>query len=150
LWQAYFSHFVESGTLPSNLKIMLAYDDMNGGAFPRGMFPNSLRELYMGNIHNIEDLAGVFLEGLEVLTMGSEGRLLPGILPSTLQRLLLGENFNSPLLENVLPSHLRELELGSKFNQPLVPNTLPASLEILSIGTRLINCTKMPTYIIQI
>jgi FNIP Repeat len=138
-----FSHLFDPGALPSNLKIMRVYDHLYDLTLPAGMFPNSLRELYMGYIENIEKLAGVFPEGLEVLSMGFEGQLLPGILPSTLQRLLLGQDFNSPILENVLPSHLKELEFGSQFNQPLVPNTLPASLEILSIGTRWINYRNM-------
>ncbi|EFA82669.1 hypothetical protein PPL_04363 [Heterostelium album PN500] len=59
-------------------------------------------------------------------------QMTPGVLPSTLENLILGSKFNQPLEPGVLPASLRVLVFkGLAFKQNLQVGSLPPNLEVL-------------------
>eukprot|EP01133_Synstelium_polycarpum_P007278 gene7278-8459_t len=60
--------------------------------------------------------------------------ILPGSLPSSLEKLILGYQYNQPLYLDSLPSGLTTLKLGASFNKTIDPGVLPSSITSLRIG----------------
>ncbi len=101
--------------------------------------PKSLRSLILqqpkfGNW----DLSRITLpSSLQNLTFGFEfNQSLEGVtLPSSLQNLTLSRRFNRSLERVTLPSSLRTLTCGDLFNQSLEGVALPSSLQNLTFGS---------------
>lgn len=86
-------------------------------------FPDTLQSLTL-DIRLNEIQQSDLPSSLQFLTLGDEyNRPLP-TLPSTLQGLSLGEHFNQDLLQITLPSTLTALRLGPMFNSKLELNHL--------------------------
>ncbi|EGG19226.1 hypothetical protein DFA_02011 [Cavenderia fasciculata] len=57
-----------------------------------------------------------------------------GVLPSSLQSLMFGDDYDQPLSVGVLPSSLQSLMFGYYYNQALSVGVLPSSLQSLVFG----------------
>jgi hypothetical protein len=65
-----------------------------------------------------------------------------GMLPISLKHIIFGDNFNLPLGVNVLPPNLKSLVFGFKFNVPLTKIVFPNSLLHLTFGEYFNQCIE--------
>ena len=72
-----------------------------------------------------------FPAGLDTIELG---RLCDGELPSGLQALIFGSDFDQPLELLPLPKCLRSLTTGFAFNHKLTNESLPSGLVTLTLG----------------
>ena len=103
------------------------------------ILPRGLQTLSLGDECSKQRLQGLLLPScLQSLTFGQDfNQSLEGIeLPSNLQVLTFGTCFNQSLRGYKLPGSLQKLEFGLHFNQNLEGVTLPGSLEVLKFGAR--------------
>ena len=99
--------------------------------------PQSLRHLTIGDASNAGSIHGVKLpSSLESLTFGRQfNESLEGIImPSSLQSLTFGRQFTRSLEGVILPNSLQNLTFGYCFNRSLEGVILPGSLQNLTFG----------------
>ena len=99
----------------------------------RATLPTGLRSFGFSNQF---DPSLALPSGLQSLTLGSDfNQSLEGVtLPSGLQSLTFGEWFDQSLERVTLPSRLQSLTFGCRFNQCLEHVTLPSGLQSLTFG----------------
>ncbi|KYR02931.1 hypothetical protein DLAC_00411 [Tieghemostelium lacteum] len=122
-------------SLPQGVLTVTLYKG-NHSSYP--MFPNSIRKM------NIHDLKGGKLHQLpnQLEKLFVDHGVIPvDILPLSLKKLRTGVEFNHPLKKGVLPQNLEKLILGNSFNSELV---LPQSLKILELGNRFNQNLNLP------
>ncbi len=91
--------------------------------------PSTLKVLIMNQQFNLPLKGWIFPPSLQSLEFGHDFNVPISGLPSTLQSLKLGWNFNQTCL---LPKHLKILKFGAGFNRAI--KDLPLNLEILHFG----------------
>lgn len=79
------------------------------------------------------------LSNLTTLTLGYilgwlSNPIKPGLLPSSVTTLILGEMFNQYLIQDMLPPSLTILRFGKNYNSYIFKNVLPPSLRTLTFG----------------
>lgn len=120
---------ITRGILPKNIRILKLWSVTSVDGLPynveelyipggfneslNGIIPNSVKELYLGDMFNTP--------------------ILPGDLPHGLTKLVLGEYFDQPLLQRVLPDNLEEIHFGKYFRKPFEAYVLPPNLKRLYI-----------------
>lgn len=129
----------DMSVLPSHLSRLQFLGDFDRLIMP-GMLPAHLETLeFWGNLRfPIEpNSLPPTLKHME-LSWDYNQLLVPRSLPPNLHSLILSAKFNYSI-DGILPSSLQRLELGGEFNQPIKRGTLPFGLKVLRLGSRF-NC----------
>lgn len=123
-----FNQELEYKCIPSTVHTII-FGAMYNKTINQSDFPSSLKVLQLGLYYN-EPLVLERMESLTDLTTGDMFNFQLNYLPPNLQKLTLGNAFNSFMK---LPHSLIELHCGSSFNQPL-DDIISDNIEILTLG----------------
>jgi hypothetical protein len=127
-----FNQPLEKGIFPNGL-LRLNLGDSFNQPLEKGIFPNGLINLHLGNTFNQPINGSILPESLQVLVFGNTfNQPINGISLPRLTMLKFGKKFNQPIDNISLPS-LTRLEFGSKFNQPII-GYLGPKLRTLYVG----------------
>jgi FNIP Repeat len=132
-----FNQMIPNNVLPENLEI-LEFGHKFNQLLPR--LPVSLKSLLLRGDYN-QPLTKYEGEGQEIMLLNngllklelsaSFNHNLDKALPSSLQELILGDDFNQPISNGSLPNDLKRLHFGLNFNNLLTCENLPQTLTCL-------------------
>lgn len=131
LFQEYNFKF-DNGVLPSNL-ISLSFNSFNHSF--ENKLPNTLKILNLGNKYDIKfdvDLTSIINNKMD--EVGKYVINNANILPSSLEVLTFGMNYNKKFEPYVLPQTLKTLSFGRKYDQVFDYGVLPSNLQNLILS----------------
>ncbi|GAM27256.1 hypothetical protein SAMD00019534_104310, partial [Acytostelium subglobosum LB1] len=124
---------IKPATVPfslTSLKLGCGFTDFTDGALPP-----SLETLVLGNDYDRPIGNGLLPDSIKHLKMGNNFNQLIETLPPALVTLEFGECYNIPIInDHWIPTTLQSLTFGLQFDQPLTAGLLPESLTHLRLG----------------
>lgn len=127
----------QSGILPDSLTVLRFGNEYISKLKP-GIIPNSVKILELGNFYNYPLEKESLPTSLESLRLGASQNhpLTPGVLSEFpfLQSLDLNLEFNQELTPGILPISLKKLRLSDNYNFVLYKGCFPANLTSLHLG----------------
>ncbi|KAN0038842.1 hypothetical protein ACTA71_001034 [Dictyostelium dimigraforme] len=129
---------IEKYSIPNSVK-NFNIGGLSNLIISNGILPKSLEKLSIKNngLTMIENDSFQFINHLTQLDLTDcsfDGHLFKNLLPQSLKKLKLSNNFNQPIDLNSFPNQLIELEFGKNFNHPILPFVLPSSLTFLKLS----------------
>lgn len=125
-------HSLACTVLPKELQRLTIHDHMTTPLAP-GLLPAGLQELSLGSYSAL----GGALTTAVVSPYAHLLRIEPGVIPATVWRLALGDQFNQVIEPGLLPRDLQDLDLGDRYNKAVPDASVwPAHLQRLATGMR--------------
>eukprot|EP01132_Coremiostelium_polycephalum_P004335 gene4335-5426_t len=128
---SYIPGVTSDQVIPRSVKILRINGRKGNFHFPVGFIPDGIERLELGNcdITQSSFLPGVFPNSLKELNLGNySGPLTHGVFPEGLKTLNLGYGLNTVLLPGVIPQGVTSLSFGNSFVQSLDSKVLPPNL----------------------
>lgn len=133
-----FYDFTIKKTLPKNiqhLSLKFCYDEVQDIVLPSTILYLRVENMYAGQVITKEFLP----RNLKEIVLNYNNELLPGVLPDTLEKIVLGDIFNKPIQHGVIPKNVKEFTFGRGYSWGIEPGILPSSLRKLTFRNRIKN-----------